>query len=68
MEPDNVGVFYPLQQDHFIVNHSFVAFDVLLEYYLYGVSFPTTFGLPDDSICTSTERSSELILSSVASQ
>ena len=58
-------MFYPLQENHLIIDHSLVAFDILLEYYLDGVPLASTLGFSNDSICASTKGPSELVLGSV---
>ena len=65
MESNDMWVFYSLQQDHLIVDHPLVAFDILLQYDLDGESLSVTLGFPDDPICTGAKRSSKFVLSSV---
>jgi len=62
VEPNYVWVLYSLEKDHLVVHHSLVAFDVLLEYNLDCIAFSSTLGLPDNAICTRTQRPSKSIL------
>ena len=62
MESNNVGMFHSLQQDHLIVYHLFVAFDVLLENDFDSISFSAAFCFPDDAVCPCTQCPAEAIL------
>ena len=57
-------MFHSLQQDHLIVHHFLVAFDVLLENDLDSISFSGAFCFPDDAVCPCTQRPAESILRS----
>lgn len=46
-----MGMLYPLQKYHLIVDHALIALDILLEYDLDGEAVSTTFCFPYDTIC-----------------
>ena len=57
-------MLHSLQQQHLIIYHLFIAFDVLLENNLDGIFLSTALSFTDDSIGTSTQSSPEFILGS----
>ena len=64
VESNDVGMFHSLEQDHLIVHHLFIAFDVLLENDLYSISLPTAFCFPDNAVCSCTQCPAESIFGS----
>ena len=64
VESNDVGMFHSLQQDHLIVHHLLVAFDVLLKNDLDGISLSAAFCFPNDAVCPCTQRPAESILGS----
>lgn len=62
MEPNYVWMLYSLEEDHFVIHHSLVAFDVFLEYDLDCKSFSSTLCFPYNSIGTRTQGPSKPIL------
>lgn len=63
---DNVGVVEGLEHLQLVVDHAFVALDILLQDDLDGDLAGGAIGLPHDTIGAGTEGSSEFILRSIA--
>jgi len=56
-------VLHLLQHAQLIIDHLFIALDILLEDYLYGDFLPIwAFCLSDDSICSCAEGPPKLVL------
>ena len=65
MKSDDVLVLHPLQEDHLIVNHLFIALDILFQDDLDRESLAVHLCLPNYAICASPQRPTESILCSV---
>ena len=58
----DVRMLHSLQQNHLVVNHLLVAFDILLENDLDGIFLSTAFSLAHDPVCTSAQCPPKLVL------
>lgn len=54
-------MLHPLQHLQLVVYHLLVSFDILLEDNFHGDFASWSIGLPDNTICTSTQRFTESI-------
>jgi hypothetical protein len=64
VELHNVWMLHALEHLHFVVDHLFVALDVLLEDDLDSAFSQRSVSLTDDAICTSAEGLSEAVFRS----
>ena len=57
-------MFHSLQQDHLVIYHLLVAFDILFEDYFDRIFRPCTLGFSYDAVRPSTQSPAKLVLRS----
>lgn len=57
-------MFHPLQQDHLVIHHLLIAFDVLLQDDFDSIFLPSTFRFSYDSVGTRSQCPAKLVLGS----